>query len=267
NHANFNNDALDIDGCRNVIVRNCFFNSEDDAMCFKGASCRISENILIENSTFYTTCNALKIGTDTQGSFRNIYARNLILGGIPDSLLSSDKKRITSTGITLATVDGGSIENILISNVIINQTSCPIFLRIGNRGRVLPGIQKPAPGYLKRVIIEQVSGEKNYSQGSFISGIKNYSIEDISIRNMNITMSGGGDSAMVKRQVTEDEGGYPDAHQFSVNGLPAYGFYIRHAKNINLFNIKVTPIKPDVRSCYSSGGDIKNVKVDGEILE
>ena len=267
NHANYNNDALDIDGCRNVIVRNCLFNSEDDAMCLKGASNLPSENILIENSTFYTTCNALKIGTDTQGSFRNIYARNLILGGIPDSLKSSDKNRVTSTGVTLATVDGGNVENILISNVVINKASCPIFLRIGNRGRVVAGLQKPAPGYLKRIIIEQVSGDKNLGQGSFISGIKDRSIEDVVIRNMNISMLGGGDSTMVKSNVVEDESGYPDAHQFSVKGLPAFGFYIRHAKNIYLSNIKVTPLTPDVRACYSIADDSWNVKVDDQLIK
>ena len=53
NHANYNNDGLDPDGCKNVIVRNCIINAEDDAMCFKGAGSRTTENILIENSTFF----------------------------------------------------------------------------------------------------------------------------------------------------------------------------------------------------------------------
>ena len=40
NQANHNNDGIDIDGCRRVIVRNCFISAEDDALCFKGASQR-----------------------------------------------------------------------------------------------------------------------------------------------------------------------------------------------------------------------------------
>jgi len=259
NHANYNNDALDIDGCRNIIVRNCFFNSEDDAMCLKGASGRLTENVLIENSTFVTTCNALKIGTDTQGSFRNIYARNLILGGIPDNLVSLEKKKITSTGVTLATVDGGNIENILISNVTISKASCPIFIRVGNRGRVMPGKQKPVPGHLKRIIIEHITGEKNFIQGSLITGIVNYPVEDIIIRDMHITMDGGGDVAMVNTIVPENEAGYPDAHKFSKNGLPAYGFYVRHARNILFDNVNIMPQKPDARPMFASGGDVQNI--------
>jgi hypothetical protein len=53
NQANFNNDGLDIDGCRRVIVRDCFINSEDDALCFKGASQRPTADVLVENCRLY----------------------------------------------------------------------------------------------------------------------------------------------------------------------------------------------------------------------
>lgn len=57
-------------------------------MCLKSASAKPCENILIENSTFYSTCNAFKLGTDTQGDYRNIIARKLVLGG-PSGMLPS----------------------------------------------------------------------------------------------------------------------------------------------------------------------------------
>ncbi|MDD3321520.1 MAG: glycosyl hydrolase family 28 protein [Paludibacter sp.] len=265
NHANYNNDGLDPDGCKNLIVRNCFINAEDDAMCFKGASNCSSENILIENSTFISTCNALKIGTDTQGSFKNIIARNLTLGGIPDTL-ESLMGHEASTGITLSTVDGGNVENILISNIKINQARCPIFLRIGDRGRVIKEIEKPAPGKLNRIIIKNIKGSSNYIQGSFISGIKGHSIQDIVIQNMKISMMGGGTKEMANSTVVEDEAGYPDAHQFSRNGLPAYGFFIRHARNIHLKNIKISPKNKDERAIITLGENTQNVLFNGNTL-
>lgn len=261
NHANFNNDGLDTDGCKNVIVSNCFINSEDDAMCLKGASMRPTENMLIENSTFISTCNALKIGTDTQGDFKNIVARNLVLGGIPDTL-ESMKGHEASTGITLATVDGGNVENIFISNVIINQSRCPIFLRIGNRGRVMPGVQKPVPGYLKNIIIEDIKGINNLRQGSFISGIKGHPIENVVVRNMNIDMQGGGTAKMADSLVKDVADNYPDAQNFSKDGLPSYGFYIRHADNVLLKKIKITPKAEDKRPMFKSGGNIQGVKAN-----
>ena len=263
NHANFNNDGLDPDGCKNVIVRNCFINAEDDAMCLKGASNRTTENILIENSTFISTCNALKIGTDTQGSFKNIIARNLVLGGIPKSLESLMGNE-ASTGITLATVDGGNVENILISDITINQSRCPIFLRIGDRGRVMKGVKKPKPGYLKRIIIRDVKGEDNFIQGSFISGVEKHPIEDVIIKNVNLSMEGGGTNAMANAEVVEDVAGYPDAHQFSREGLPSYGFFVRHSENVVMKNVEISPQNKDSRPFIKKGVDTKNILVNNK---
>jgi len=261
NHANFNNDGLDTDGCRNVIVRNCFINSEDDAMCLKGAGSRLSENILIENSTFKSTCNALKIGTDTQGSFKNIIARNIILGGISDSSAFQLGDQ-ASTGITLATVDGGNVENIVISNVVINQARCPIFIRIGNRGRVIEGVEKPIPGYLKHIVIDNIKGTRNYRQGSLITGIPGYPVKDVIIRNMDLGMEGGGTIEMANLLLPEKEGGYPDAQSFSKSGLPSYGFYIRHAYNIQLENVKIYPEIIDYRPPFKLGDDVQNISIN-----
>ena len=207
-----------------------------------------------------TSCNSLKIGTDTQGSFRNIIARNITLGGIPDSIDAIEgKDHSASTGITLATVDGGIVENILIENVEINHARCPIFLRIGNRGRVISGIEKPTPGRLQRIIIRNISGDRNARQGSMISGIENHLVQDVKISNMNISMVGGGTKEMADAEVEEKIDGYPDAQEFSVDGLPAYGFYIRYARNINLENITVTPSNEDQRPLFVKGVDVENV--------
>lgn len=265
NHANHNNDGLDLDGCRNVIVRNSFINSHDDAMCLKGASAKTNENILIETSTFYSTCNAFKFGTDTQGDFRNIIARNLVLGGLPDSLPSFRNRYECSTGITLETVDGGNVENILIENITINRSRCPVFMYIGDRGRVLSD-EKPGPGYLRNIIVRNIKGKENRRQGSLITGIPEQAIENVVIKDMDISMIGGGSTEMAARTVPEKVG-YPDAQDFRRDGLPAFGFYIRHAKDIYLENVKVSPDTEDGRPAFKSGGNLINVVVNGAFLE
>lgn len=263
--TNVNNDGLDIDGCDGVIVRDCYIHSEDDAMCFKGASGKPTQNILVENSTFETTCNPFKIGTDTQGSFKNIIGRNLVLGGIP-----KDKKSLrghqASTGITLATVDGGNVENIYMTDITIYRARCPIFIRIGSRGRVIDGWDKPPVGHLKNILIENVTGSNNHRQGSFISGIADKKVSNVIIRNYDVKMEGGGSSEQANATIHENEKGYPDAHQFSGRGLPAYGFYIRHAQNIWLDNVKTTPDNPDQRPEFVAAKNIKNISVNGRKL-
>ncbi len=263
NQANYNNDGLDPDGCTNVIVRNCYINSEDDAMCLKGASNKPSTNILIENSTFLSSCNALKIGTDTQGDFFNIVAKNLELGGIPNEM-DAPKGHDASTGITLATVDGGNVHDILISNIKINMTRCPIFLRIGNRLRAMPNSNIKNIGSLKNIIIENVTGENNFKQGALISGIKYHPITDVTISNYKIKMEGGGDSTLIFNEVPEKEGGYPDAQGFLKTGLPSRGFYVRYAENINITNATVIPLHPDARPIVIAGKDVKDFVFNGQ---
>jgi len=265
NHANFNNDGLDLDSCRNVVIRNAFINAEDDAMCLKGSSGQPSENILIENSTFVSSCNALKIGTETLGSFHDIVVRDVVLGGIPDGLQFSQARKAIS-GINLSTVDGGDVEDIVIDNAEIDRAECPIFIRAGNRGRNLAGTGERGPGHLRRILIEHVRGSDNLRQGSFISGLKGDPIEDVLISDMTLSMSGGGTAEMANTPVVESPTAYPDAKMFSADGLPAYGFFIRHARDVTIDNGGVDPTTPDARRFALSGGDTSGVVINGHPL-
>ncbi|MBV9240947.1 MAG: hypothetical protein JO314_02970 [Acidobacteria bacterium] len=263
NHANFNNDGLDLISCRNVIIRNAFINAEDDAMCLKGLAGLPTENIVIEHSTFYSACNALKIGTETQGSFRNVFAHDVVLGGIPDTMETSRGHEAIS-GITLATVDGGDVEDVRISSVRIDRADSPIFIRLGDRSRVAEGTR---PGHLHRVLIEDASGADNSSQGSFVSGLEEAPVEDVEIRNLELSVVGGGTEAMAQRQVSDDRAAYPDAKMFSASGLPGYGFFVDHARNVVFENVKVSPHSPDARPVIATGTDIANIVANGDRIK
>ena len=79
-------------------------------------------------------------------------------------------------------------------------------------------------------------------------------------------MIGGGTAEMANLPVVENEKGYPDAQEFSRTGLPAYGFYIRYAKNITLENVKIIPEAPEQRPEFQSGGTIENIIINGNTL-
>lgn len=247
-NSNYNCDGLDLDGCQNVIIRNCHIESHDDALCLKSASGLSNENFLIENCHLYSTCNAFKFGTDTQGDFRNIVARNLMLGALPDPTTNFLLRDDCSTGITIETVDGGDVENILVQNVDIRGSRCPIFLYIGDRGRVW-NKPKPEAGSLRNVVIQNVTGHDNRMQGSLITGIPERQIEDVTIRNVNLQTSGGGLRELSRIEVPLRTP-YPDAQEFCRSGLPAYGFYVRYTKNLTFDNVQVTTDTRDERKCF-----------------
>lgn len=77
NRNNYNNDALDIDGCHDVVVSNMIADSDDDAITLKSTSPRLCEDVVISNCVVSSHCNAIKLGTETNGGFRNIIIRGI----------------------------------------------------------------------------------------------------------------------------------------------------------------------------------------------
>lgn len=260
NLANWNNDGFDIDGCRNVIMRNCSAISVDDGLCFKGTGLRDMENVLVEDSEFHTPCNAIKFGTDSQGGFRNVFIRNVKIGGTSRENLHKSHHSIS--GISLLVVDGGTVEDVLVSKVRMDQTTSPFCLRLGDRGRVIPGMPKPAPGVLRRVILEDVSGENHGRRGSIVSGIPGAKIQDVLFRRVRLTASGGGTEKDAKREVPEIVDAYPDAFSFGQT-VPAYGFWIRHADRVLFDDVQIKTVTPDVRPPFLQGVDTTSILING----
>jgi polygalacturonase len=79
NHANQNNDMIDIDGCRNVIISDCYGDTDDDALTFKSTSPYTCENITVTNCILSSHCNAIKCGTESTGGFKNITISNCVI--------------------------------------------------------------------------------------------------------------------------------------------------------------------------------------------
>ena len=245
NQANFNNDGVDIDGCRHVIVRNCFINSEDDGICFKGASERPTENVLIENCHVYSTSNALKFGTDSQAAFRRVLARHLELGG-PAPAMRAVRRRRAESGISWESVDGGTVEEVLATDINIVRAGSPLFLRLGDRGRVRPQQPRPGPGKLRRIVYDGITGDDNGPRGSYFLGLPARPIEDVVIRDLRLEVDGADGPAPDENAVSEFAGVYPDAAMIG-ELAPAYGLWTRHVRNLSLERVAFIPKTPDTR--------------------
>jgi len=264
NKGKRNTDGLDIDGCRRVWIRDCDIESHDDAIALKGNSMKAMEDVLIENCKLATWWNAFKIGTDTQGDFRRIVVRNCTLGGF--------KKRYSSSGITIASVDGGIVEDFWLYNNTINYANCPFYAVRNLRGRVMKGLPKPDIGVVRRIIVENTTGKEN-GNGGAISGIPKFPVEDILISNFHIGVNGSATGANALRPFTQIEKNYesnttyPDA-VFLLNtgwswrnkNLPARGFSLRDCKGIVFNDIIITPKNMDKRPLFHLD---KNTEVTG----
>ncbi len=267
-HSNWNNDGIDIDACRNVLMRDCFVNSEDDALCFKGSSVRPIENVLVENCKFYSTCNAMKFGTASQSGFRNVLIRNVEAGGpTADMIPAVNKKgRVRAiAGASWETTDGGDIENILVTNAHIVRTDAPLFVVAGHRGKVSSDMAKPGVGKARNLLFEHITGEGNGSEGSAFVGLPDGPVENIAVNDYKVSVAGGGTIQQAAATLKEKPTAYPQADMFRAP-YPAYGFYVWHAKNVRFSNLAVSTQKPDARPMVSAGPDTENVMLDGKPL-
>lgn len=78
-----------------------------------------------------------------------------------------------------------------------------------------------------------------------IAGIPGHPIEDVVLENIQISYPGNGRPEYSERQVPEDIARYPE--QYFFGPLPAWGAYIRHAKDITFKNVTMSTRRPDPR--------------------
>ena len=231
-------DGIDPDGCKNVRISDCYIDCFDDAIVPKASFSlgylRSVENLTVTNCTLASNCNAFKFGTESGGGFKNVVVSNC-------TILARKTGKQPDSGISLESVDGAEVEGVTIENIAMQDVISPIFLRLGNRGR---DMEIPKPGFLRNILISNIV-VTGASQASLLTGIPGYPVENITIRNLKVSCTGGGSFQGKPESVPELVNEYPDTDMFGP--IPAYGFYCRHLKNLKLEEIDLRLQKPDQR--------------------
>jgi polygalacturonase len=245
NHSNKNNDMMDIDGCSYVTITNIIGDSDDDGITIKSTSPKPSQYITISNCVLSSHCNALKLGTESTGGFRNIAISNCVIK--PSRQLTTIYgKPAGNSGVSLELVDGGTMENITINNLVIEGPQVPLFVRLGNRARkYTDAAATPPVGKANNIRIAHIIARGADQTGCSFTGLANAPIENIFLSDISIETIGGGIQKTPVEKVAEMETAYPEATMFGE--LPAYGMFIRHAKGVFLSNIRLAYTKQDTR--------------------
>ena len=250
-----NNDGCNIIDCENAIVENCDINALDDGICLKGYTSEGCKNVVIRNNKVRSLCNGIKAGTDSSGGFQNILIENNVVW------------QTGISGIALELVDGGVMQNVVVRNTTMDIVETPIFIKLGDRNRPIHGDSGPVkPGALRDVHISGIRAKVNdaakYNDeeraihnftpyASSITGTPGHYVERVYISDVEIEILGGfpiGTEADARRTVEENSTKYPENRMFGV--LPAHAFYIRHARDIHMSDIRVTMRQQDARSAF-----------------
>ena len=222
--VNDNNDGMDIDCCQRVRISDCEIWTGDDCIVLKSTSDRPCKDVVITNCVLSSQSNALKLGTESNGGFENIVMSNC---SIRDTGIS---------GVALEMVDGGVLDRVAVSNIVMTNVNNPIFMRLGDRGRPFrEGGPRPPVGQMRNILISNVEAVGANRTGCPIAGIPGHAIENVTLENILIRTEGGGTRQDAQRQIPEESGSYPEYDMFGT--LPAYAFYCRHVKNLSLRNV------------------------------
>lgn len=240
NHANWNNDGIDIDS-RNVLVEDCTIDSDDDALCLKshdeGRTC---ENVVIRNCVISSNCNGIKFGTASLGGFRNINISNITIHEAPIDRIRNWQKNMkfigapktVINGIAIENVDGGITDNVTVSNIYMTNVQTPIFIKLGNRGSIRGAKD---PGHLRNVSISNVTAESYSKMTSHITGFAGYDVENVQLSNIRILSMGTGTAEDARIKLPENATTYPENRIFGYI-IPSGGLYARHVTGLSVQN-------------------------------
>lgn len=185
-----NNDGIDPDSCKDVVISNCIVRTGDDAIVVKTTKLMSEkygacENILINNCILASRDSGLKVGTETCGDIRNIIMSNCIMENC-------------SRGVGIWVRDGGTIEDICIhhitGNVLRYASSTreegpktwwgkgePIFIDATYRND-----SRNFPGTIRNIEFDHINMKAESS--IFMGGEEETHIDNIRMTDLNITM-------------------------------------------------------------------------------
>lgn len=252
NRAYWNNDGIDITDCQHVRISKCDINSADDGICLKSYHTdSANQDIRIDSCHIISSASAVKFGTASWGGFKNIEIGNI---RVKDTFRSA---------IAIESVDGALIDSIYVHDIHAENTGNAIFVRLGQRA----GMRK---GRIENVVIQNLYCQVPFGKPdeaydlrgpdldvihnpipSSITGIPDNQIGDITLENIEIKYPGRATKGQAYiplwrvKDVPEQITKYPEFSMFGE--LPAYGFYLRHAKNITMRNVKMVLEESDYR--------------------
>jgi hypothetical protein len=249
-------DGFDLESCQNVTISDCHLECGDDAIAITTSSKdHPARNITITNCLMRSRWSAIRFGPLSKGDFENITVSNCVFydcnGG----------------GLKLGTFEGGEIRNCAFDNIVMDQVIAPITMFVAtwpDIGSTQPNPPMMPPGKIRGLQFRGIQAvtkpgppntRPDANGGLFFHGHPQGVIENILLRDITVTCSGGGTVEQAARrdivdmdQIDYRKDGYWTDHKSTWGVPPAYGLYARHMQGLVLEDVNFQVLAPDMRS-------------------
>ena len=178
-----NNDGCDPEYSKNVLIKNCVFDTGDDCIAIKsgrnndGRRVAIaSENIIVENCQMKDGHGGVVMGSEISAGVRNVFVRNCTM----DSPNLERAIRIKTN-----TLRGGFVENVFVKNIEVGQVKEAV-LRINTYYGTYANQEGDFLPRIENINIENVTVENGGKYGVLIKGREQLPIKDVTLKNVTI---------------------------------------------------------------------------------
>ena len=267
NHANRNNDGIDIDSSQNVMISDCVVDASDDAICLKSEGENSCRNITVSNCILSTHASAVKLGTGSVGGFENIIISNIVIR----KSASTEMKHPLGvwgglTGLDLSTTDGGELRSVIISNVTMEEVDNPILARLGNRfsgsvarqgdggdGDDQQGVKDGGTsaevtkqGVYEDLILQNIVARNVGPWPVIIAGNEDAPIRRVTLRDVTVICKRPGTQEDLDNEPNWQADGYPGRGMFETH-LPAYGLVTNFTEKLVVEDFRAIPAEGECR--------------------
>lgn len=226
-----NTDGIDPESCKNVRISNCHIDVGDDCIAIKAGTEDCIErvpcqNIAITNCTMLHGHGGVVLGSEMSGGIKNVVISNCIFEG-------------TDRGIRIKSRRGrgGIVEDIRVSNIIMQDVLCPFALNLyyhcgkGGKEKMVWDknsypVDETTPIF-RRIHFSNITARGISAAAGFLYGLPEMPIEEVTFDNISVELS-----KKVKL-------GMPDM-LCHFEPVAQKGFMLCNYRDVSFKNVKVT---------------------------
>ena len=182
-----NDDGIDPDSCKDVLIEDCVIHTYDDGIALKSGRAlegwpkhggRPTENVVIRRNLFLGGHNGVSIGSDMSGGIRNIFVENCRFGLKEEQWAVFNAKSNCDRG--------GIVEKIYFRNLEVVNCKHLIRMETDYKKVKYDKARHPYPPTFRDMTFENIKCATTSEVAFYISGLKQIPIRNIMFRQIEI---------------------------------------------------------------------------------